>query len=87
VNELIRPEINVALGGRNFNADSVAAFRQRGVNGIYLVINDSKLGFQAGFDARIFLAVFNVNDRNEYIAVLEKNVGFIQARLHVFHSL
>jgi protein involved in ribonucleotide reduction len=70
VNRLNAKQINKALDRRQFAADSVAAFRQRGVSGTFLVINDDRAGFQAGSDAVIRLAGFNVNHSSASIAVV-----------------
>jgi hypothetical protein len=70
VNRLNAKQINKALDRRQFAADSVAAFRQRGVSGTFLVINDDRAGFQAGSDAVIRLVGFNVNHSSASIAVV-----------------
>jgi hypothetical protein len=61
VDNLTATDINAVLGGRRFAADSVAAFRQRGVSGSFLVINDGRAGFQAATDSLIHLTGFNIN--------------------------
>ena len=69
VENLDRLEINEILGRSNFAADSIAAIRQRGLSGTFLVINDDRPGFQAATDAVIYLAGFNISNLSNQITI------------------
>lgn len=62
-------QIRAVLGGTNFAAGEAAAFTVRDREGTFVVLNDTKPGFQAGRDALVFLNGYTISANNPVVII------------------
>lgn len=62
-------QIRALLGGNDFAAGEAAAFTVRDLGGSFVVLNDTKPGFQSGRDALVFLDGYTITANNPVVIV------------------